>query len=171
MLSREELLQTLEDARADLAAAEDALPPLPEMETAAREALELAVDRWRQFEERLAGQIAGSGKVRLREACGGVDVSPDLVLGAAIAAHGVDKMVARAMKAAEKHNPHAVRLDAAEKCEAVSALRHQRYALESELARLHFENGDRLPDDCHPGALLGIPVEVVESVGPLNWED
>lgn len=164
-------LLALENVRADLAAAEGILPPLNEIEAATREALEAATDEWRRFVGRLAAQIASCDTISVHDATGRAGASAGLALGAAIDVFGIDALVKRSIKAAEKLNPNAVRVDATTKAEMVAELRRDRYVRESALADAHFDTGGELPDDCHPGALLGVPCDVIEAAGLLTWND
>lgn len=170
MKNHDQLMQAWTDVCADLQAAEQAPPPLAEVETRLRQTLEVAVDGWHKFTGRLAAEIAtGDGRVTLRQLVGGVDLGADLPLAGAIAAHGVDKILKSAHTEAAKL-PQAVRLDAAAKAEAIAVLSQERYALELDLAGLHFEDGAALPENIAAAAMLGIPADIAEAHGLLRWE-
>lgn len=171
MNNHDQLMTQWRDVRADLDAAQNALPPLAEVEAALRETLEAAVDVWHRFTGRIAAELsAGDGRTHLRHLAGGVAVSPDLALAGAIAAHGIDRLLKQARDEAGKL-PQPVRLSAGEKAEALAVLRRQRYALELDLATAHFEAGEPLPEGLNAAALLGVPVEVAEAHGLLVWGD
>lgn len=172
MTNRDQLMTQWRDVRADLDAAQNALPPLAEVEAALRETLEAAVDVWHRFTGRIAAELsAGDGRTHLRHLAGGVAVSPDLALAGAIAALGIDHLLKSAHAEAAKAQPQPVRLSAGEKAEALAVLRRQRYALELDLATAHFEAGEPLPEGLNAAALLGVPVEVAEAHGLLVWGD
>lgn len=171
MRNHADLIVQWRDACVDLEAAEQALPPLAEVEAHLRETLELAVESWRKFTTRLAVELGtGDGRTDLRNLAGGVAVSPDLALAGAIAAHGIDRLLKQARDEAGKL-PQPVRLDAAARAEAIAVLRRQRYDLEAQLAHLHFEAGEALPEGLAPAALLGLPVDIAEAHGLLVWGD
>lgn len=170
MKNHTDLMQDWRDCCADLQAAEQALPPLAEVETALRATLENATESWRRFVSRLAGEFAaGDGRSTLRHLAGGVDIAPDLALAAAIDAHGVDRLLKNARDEAARVQPQAVRLAAADRAEALALLSRQRFELEAQLATLHFAQGEPLPDGINPAALLGLPVDVAEAAGLLTW--
>lgn len=169
-MTHDQLMTQWRDVCADLQAAEQALPPLAEVETALRATLENAAESWRRFASRLAGEFAaGDGRTTLRQLAGGVDLAADLALAAAIDAHGVDRLLKHARDEAARVQPQAVRLAAADRAEALALLSRQRFELEAQLATLHFAQGDPLPDGINPAALLGLPVEVAEHAGLLAW--
>lgn len=170
MKNHADLMQEWRDVCADLQAAEQALPPLAEVESRLRATLENAAESWRRFVSRLADKFsAGDGRTTLRQLAGGVDLAADLALAAAIDAHGVDRLLERARDEAARVQPQAVRLAAADRAEALALLRRQRYELEAQLAGLHFEDGGPVPDGINAAALLGLPVEVADHAGLLVW--
>jgi len=164
-----DLLNQWRDTCADLQAAEQALPPLAEVEGRLRETLDAAAEGWHRFTERIAAELAtGTGHVTLRQLVGGVDLHPDLPLAGAIAAFGIDKILKSAHAEAGKL-PQAVRLDSEAKAQAIAALSQERYDLEMQLAGLHFDTGEPLPEGLSPAALLGIPADIAEAAGLLVW--
>ena len=169
MKNHDQLMTQWRDCCADLDAAQNALPPLAEVEAHLRETREAAVDGWHRFTGRLADELASSdGRTHLRDLAGGVAVSPDFALAGAIAAHGIDRLLKQARDEAGKL-PQPVRLSADEKAEACAVLRRQRYGLELDLATAHFEEGTPLPEGLNAAAMLGLPVDIAEPHGLLVW--
>lgn len=165
-----DLIAQWQDCCADLQAAEQALPPLAEVEQHLRATLEAAVSGWQKFAGRIAAELAaGNGRVTLRQLVGGVDLGADLPLAGAIASFGIDKILKQARTAAEAM-PQAVRLSADEKAEALAVLSRQRFELEAQLAALHFEDGAALPEGIAAAAMLGVPLDVAGGAGLLRWE-
>ena len=169
MKTYSDLIAQWQDCCADLQAAAQALPPVAEVEQHLRATLEAAVSDWQKFAGRIAAELAtGTGHVTLRQLTGGVDLHPALPLAGAIASFGIDRIIKTARAEAEKL-PQAVRLDAAARAEAVALLSRQRFALELDLAGLHFEDGAALPESINAAALLGLPLDIAEAHGLLRW--
>lgn len=166
--------EQLDETRRNLAAAQRALPPIEDVESALREELRTATEPWEKLVRNLAAQVAGDSRPSIFDASGRT-TDPrhmlDLAIGGLITTAGVDKLVKAIMTEASRLPPGAIRLDPDAKAEAIRELSHARYTIESEIAREHFVNGSPLPEDCHAGAVLGIPREIIESRIGLTYED
>lgn len=167
------ILEKLQAARADLAAASAAIPARQDAEDSLREELERLAEPWADFVDALASQIANGQRPSCYVAAGRpstADDSIDLLLAGLVALAGPDALLKNVLRNAERMPAPAIRLTATEKAEAVAELSRARYVAELAAAEAHFRENSGLPPDLHPAAILGIPLSEFESrFGPVRY--